>query len=143
MLAHERHQLFPVTGLADHLESRAVEQTRHTLPQEHVVVRDYHAGSAHHRGDYRRMGRTAHDVAKRHAWQGTTGGAARVSIGTVMSSRPITDRLEEQSVLVIECSIPIDATIAEWRRSLPARPSPRRAPARFARRLHRRAARIA
>jgi hypothetical protein len=89
------------------------------------------------------MGRTAHDVAKRHARQGTTAGAARVNIGTIMSSRPITDRLEEQSVLVIECSIPIDATIAEWRRSLPARPSTRRAPARFARRLHRRAARIA
>jgi hypothetical protein len=60
-----------------------------------------------------------------------------------MSSRPIADRLEAQSVLVIECTIPADATIAEWRCSLPARPPARRSSARFARLLYRRAARVA
>jgi hypothetical protein len=57
-----------------------------------------------------------------------------------MTRRAVTDRLESQSVLVIECTIPADATIAEWRRSLPARPTTQRSPAWLARRLHRRRA---
>jgi hypothetical protein len=42
---------------------------------------------------------------------------------------PAADRLESESVLMIECTIPADATIADWRRSLPARRSAHRAPA--------------
>jgi hypothetical protein len=60
-----------------------------------------------------------------------------------MFRRPSAEQLEAQSVLVIECTIPPDWTIAEWRRSLAAKRTADRSPARLARRLYRRAARPA
>jgi hypothetical protein len=59
-----------------------------------------------------------------------------------MTRRAIADRLESQSVLVIECTIPPDATIAEWQRGVRAGGSgPRSAPW-LARRFRRRTARL-
>jgi hypothetical protein len=51
----------------------------------------------------------------------------------------IADRLETQSMLVIECTIPPDATIAEWRRSSSTIRAARRSRARRVRELWRRA----
>jgi hypothetical protein len=53
-----------------------------------------------------------------------------------MSPHQIADRLERQSVLIIECTIPADATIAEWRRMSTRRGAPR-SRARLVRRLRR------
>jgi hypothetical protein len=60
-----------------------------------------------------------------------------------MFRRPTTDQLASQSVLMIECTIPPDSTIAEWRRSLPAKPSAHRSPAWLTRLFYRRASRLA
>jgi predicted amidophosphoribosyltransferase len=59
-----------------------------------------------------------------------------------MTRRAIAERLESQSVLVIDCTIPPGATIAEWRRGLRAGGSARRSAPWLARLFHRRAARL-
>jgi hypothetical protein len=59
-----------------------------------------------------------------------------------MTRRVIADRLESQSVLVIECTIPPDATIAEWQRGLRAGQAAHRSAPWLARRVRRRAARL-
>jgi hypothetical protein len=55
----------------------------------------------------------------------------------------VAERLEPESVLMIECTIPPDTTIAEWRRKRAAERSRHRSGGRLPQRLHRRAARAA
>jgi hypothetical protein len=60
-----------------------------------------------------------------------------------MYRRPTAARLESQSVLMIECTIPPDSTIAEWRRGLPSQASAHRSLAWLTRLFYRRASRLA
>jgi hypothetical protein len=46
MLSHQRDELRPVAGLADDLESRALEEARETLAQDDIVVRHHHPSTS-------------------------------------------------------------------------------------------------